>query len=265
VACLFCFRWWPLLPTVAIGFLAVVAVIMTVRADHFSHGERIVYILIAFALFIVEMKAVYKDREEHDKEQSELRTREEEARKAEQQAFNGLLQTGKTLFANTQDIQALAKKSLENITGGDSFPYVAPQPSYDQVPLVVWNKGNQVLSGVTLTIAHTQEPNWGDAFYRPIFIGTIGPHDHMPVPNITLSPVLRKSGDDNYWIMISAQNGTVSQSLFCRRSKKGWWEWSFRVDRPIYTQKKIKGELTTVTTEKLLMFRPWPDDPAQQH
>jgi hypothetical protein len=72
VVCLY-FRWFPPIPTVAIGFLGVVAAIMAVRADHFSPGERVIYVLIAFALFIVEMRAVYSDREQHDKEQAALR------------------------------------------------------------------------------------------------------------------------------------------------------------------------------------------------
>lgn len=264
VACLFSFQWWPLVPTVAIGFLGVVAVIMAVRADSFRRGEKVVYVLIAFALFIVEMRAVYRDRDEHDKQQSELRQRGDAARDAERESFAKLLQAGKDLFSNTQQIETLAKRSLENVTGGNSYAYVSPQLGYPEVPLVVWNNGDQVLSGVTLTIAHTQEPNWGESFFRPIFIGTIGPHGHAPVP-MFLSPTLEeKSGQDNYWIMISAQNGTVSQSLFFRKAKTGTgWASSFLVDKPIFTHKKIKGEMTTITTNKRLMYRGWSDEPAK--
>src|SRR5258708_31144941 len=92
VACLVYFRlWWPPIPTVAIGILGVVAVIMTVRADKFSHGERAIYVMLAFSLFVVEMEAVYKDRDQHDKEQAKLRIEETEARKKESDSFAALI------------------------------------------------------------------------------------------------------------------------------------------------------------------------------
>src|SRR5882762_5109494 len=95
VVCLFWFRLWPPIPTVAVGSLGFVAALMTVRADHFTHTERVVWIAISFALFVVEMRAVYKDRDEHDRQQAELRTRENEARKTEQDSFAKLLKESK--------------------------------------------------------------------------------------------------------------------------------------------------------------------------
>lgn len=93
VACLYSYEFGYFIPTVAIGFLAVVAAIMAVRADHFTHGERVVYVLIAFALFFVEMQAVYRDRDEHDRQQAELRIKGDNARKEEHDSFMALLET----------------------------------------------------------------------------------------------------------------------------------------------------------------------------
>jgi hypothetical protein len=253
-------------PGIAVGLLALAATLMAVRTDNFTHAEKAVWVVICLVLCVVELKTIYRDRDQHDKQQAELQTQEDAARRVERNSFANLLNAEKALFSDTQNIETLAKKALENVTGGDSFAYVAPQRGYDQIPLIVWNHGDQVLSGVTITIAHTEEPNWGDAFYRPIFIGTIGPHDHAPIPNTFLSPKLDdKTGQDNYWIMISAQNGTVSQSLWFRKAKSGALPWacSFQVARPIYTHKRIKGEMTNVTTMKPLMYRAWSDEPAK--
>ncbi|MGB8063238.1 MAG: hypothetical protein WCF26_15190 [Candidatus Sulfotelmatobacter sp.] len=82
VACLFWFQyrpeWGTLGPGVAIAFLAVAAVIMAVRADYLKHSEAIVWILIAFVLFWIEMRSISEDRFNHDAQQAEIRTREQE-------------------------------------------------------------------------------------------------------------------------------------------------------------------------------------------
>lgn len=115
VVCLFCFQWWPLIPTVAIGFLGVVAAIMTVRADHFTHAERVVYILIAFALFIIEMTAVYRDRDEHDRQQTDLRMREGQARKEERDSFAKLLTQGQTSIKQSDAAQRQQNKQFSTL------------------------------------------------------------------------------------------------------------------------------------------------------
>ncbi len=120
VVCLIWFRWsWPILPTVALGILSVVAVIMTVRADRFSHGERVIYVLIASALLMVEMTAIYAERDRHDKEQGDLRTRESEARKKESEEFAALIQNGNKLFENQEQMFA-------EITGVGSYLFMMP-------------------------------------------------------------------------------------------------------------------------------------------
>ena len=45
------------------------------------------------------------------------------------------------------------EESINNITGANAFPYVAPQPSFgDSIPLIIWNAGDYPLIGVTVTI-----------------------------------------------------------------------------------------------------------------
>jgi hypothetical protein len=277
VGCLFCFQWWPLIPTVAIGFLGVVAAVMTVRGlrpERFSLGEQVFYLLIIFCLFIVEMRSVYKDRDRHDKEQSQMQLKEEEARAKESASFAALVREGHGLLASMQHVDTLEEEALKNITGGDSFAYVSPQNfSGEQFAGLVWNNGEQALIGLTLTIAHTSDPVqvWGAAFFKPIFIGTVGPHDHAPIPEFVFQPRADiKTGQDNYWIMLSAQNGTVQQSLYFRRNKlhPERWAYSFQVERLHDTEKpqreknltKIDNRPRKQPSQELLLFRAWSDD-----
>jgi hypothetical protein len=143
VACLFAFQWWPLIPTVAIGFLAVVAVIMTVRADHFTHVERVVYVLIAFALFFVEMRAIYRDREDHDREQAEARERETKSFEAIAHGIEGAIQQGQRDFADTmrksEAIMSRVGDSIKVQTGGDSFAFITFTAEQAQAFEMHWN------------------------------------------------------------------------------------------------------------------------------
>lgn len=101
---------------------------MTVRADRFSHGEKVVYVMIAFALFFVEMKAIYKDREDHDREQSEARKRENDSFAIIASGIEGAItQSQKDFKATTKKSDAImggVSDSIKSQTGGDSFAYI---------------------------------------------------------------------------------------------------------------------------------------------
>jgi hypothetical protein len=138
---------------------------------------------------------------------------------------------------------------------------------------IVWNNGEQALVGLTLTIAHVSDPIevWSAAFSQPIFIGTVAPHDHAPIPNFYFQPRTdTKSGQDNYWIMLAAQNGTAQQSIYFRRSKMNstLWAYSFQVVRAHYSEKPQKEKMQMEIDDtprkgprqELLLFRNWTDD-----
>jgi hypothetical protein len=129
LVCLYFHEFGLFIPTVAIGFLAVVAVIMTVRANHFTHVERVVYVVIAFALFFVELKAVYKDRDEHDRQQAEARDREERNFRKIVSDLTSAVQQNEREFHETMTrsnaILAGVGDSIGTQTGGDSFAFIS--------------------------------------------------------------------------------------------------------------------------------------------
>jgi hypothetical protein len=228
--------------------------------------EKLAWLCLLAAFLYVTNSAIDLDR-------NSLSAIEETRRIEETRAFASI---GKGIEASISDsdrnFNATIGKTNEvlgNITGGKSFGFVVPQAFGKLVPLLVWNNGDKALTGVTITIARTQEADWGDSFYKPIFIGTIGPHDHAPVPlpHYLAPEVDEKSGEDHYWIMIAAQNGTVSESLYFRKDKRGIvpWAYSYRVEKQTVRRGKINGVIANIGTSILLLHRDWSDEKDQPH
>ncbi len=257
---------WPFCPGVFIAILAFLAAAVTFRKDP-GPRERAVWIFVFLGLMSAEVWMMGIDRNANE-------TKERKAEQTQLQGFSDIGDGIKAAIAESdRNFNATIGKTnqvLLNITGGKSFGYIVPQFGGGEVaPLIVWNHGDQPLSGVTITIARTQDPNWGNAFYQPIFIGTIGPHDHAPVPGFLNLRFEEKSGMDNYWIMISAQNGTVSQSLTFRKDRTGKraWAYSYQVTKPV-TLTKPRGPIPKgATIMQPLLTRAWSDEvePVEPH
>jgi hypothetical protein len=220
-------------PGYAVTILGVAAVVMAVRAAKFSRGEEIAWIIIAIALCVVEIRAIRHDRDVAANDQAEVRKREEENFRTiasglqksidnSQTQFAATMSQAKAILAKTQSVSTLTERNLQNITGGESFAFVRPQveaAGKGPIGLVVWNHGNEVLTGVTVAFSRTNDPNWGSEFFNRFVVGTIAPHDGAMIP-VTLTPQLGDNGIDHYWLMVSAQNGTVDETLDFRESKK---------------------------------------------
>jgi len=260
----------PLPPGYAVTALAVAAAVMTVLGE-MKGKEKLAWIGVLFAFLLLELNSITVERKAQEDIQKQAR--------AEQLQHFGEIgnRIRESIVESDKNFSATMGKTnqvLENITGGDSFAYVSPQNfSGDRFAGVVWNNGEQALSGLTLTIAHTSEPDWGGSFFRPIFIGTIGPHEYAPIPNFIFQPKAdEKTGQDNYWIMLSAQNGTASQSLWFRRDRNNPanWAYSFQVSKQILTDKPQSERLMfksgkargRITKYKLLLYRAWSDELA---
>jgi hypothetical protein len=113
-------------PGVAMAFLAIAATYMAVRGSDSTRIEGAVWIVISFCLFVAEMHFIGVERQSHDAEQAELRTREETTRKEQNQSFGRLIEDGKHVFKALDTETALTAKNLEHITGGDGYCWVVP-------------------------------------------------------------------------------------------------------------------------------------------
>ncbi len=267
----FCIYWYFHLPLPNKAVLILTGVTVVMALLEMRPTNKAVYLLLVICLMFIENRAINKDHA--DLVASEEGRREEENARFEtivnglrtsidngQRQFSATMNGAKELLNETRSIAELSEKSLKNLTGGRSFPYISPQVwgSPDApVPLVVWNHGNEILTGVSVAISHTSDPNWADEFMTHYSVGTLGPHDMFELP-VVLSPQLRPDGQDHYWVQISAQNGTVDEGIFFRKSKKypGHWDVCFHVNS------RVKVSRTT-TKFPPLMARGWSDEGGQ--
>jgi hypothetical protein len=249
--------WYPPVG-VFIGVLGLLGIVVPLFRDIAKIGkwERALWTFVFFALVLLELRSIYHDRDKHDEEQA----------KASAEQLEGFQKVGKDIERaiaesnrNFNTTIGRTNAILENITGGISFPYAVPQVAVVPMPLIVWDKGNNQLSGVSIKIGRMSDPipKWGNDLLSPIFLGTIAPHDSSPVPGYRLTPTIDSSSqEDQYWIWLSAQNGTVYETLSFRKSKRDarYWAFKLRVDRHVPTPGGGYDDT-------ILMNRGWTDEP----
>ncbi len=201
-------------PGYAIGVLSVLAAIMSVHlAKRISSGEQAVWFLLFGAFLIIEFHAIRKDR-------ADIALHEDQRRKQQDGEFKETMQRAESILQTTQTVGKLAQENLENITGGNSFPYAIPQGNGPAFSLALFDYGNDVLSGVSMTIARTADPEWGKEGSKPILVGSLAPYV-LTSTSASVTPRLDpKTGMDSFWIFLYAQNGMVDETLRFRQSAK---------------------------------------------
>jgi hypothetical protein len=259
-----CFAWplyKPIVPGVAIGFLGVVAAIMAVRAERFTKVEIGVWILICFGLFFVEIDSVYKDRDEHDKQQAKSRAEELDARQKQERSFSDLLRAARDLLGTTQTVSKLAKNTLENITGEGSVGYIVPQWNGT---FALHNDGQHILSVATVIIEHHFEK-----VYQSGSVGTVPANELVVLPSAQI-PSLDFLRGDSLTSFITAQNGEFSEVITFRRGTKGRpFEYRFEVRKHIELCRPDKhpNESSLIdcphglSEDRLVYMRNWSDEP----
>jgi len=270
----FCTYWYwhPPAPNKAVLVLTGVTVVMALL--DMSTGHKAVYLLLVICLMFIENRAINKDRGDAAAAESQRRLAENKqfqtiadgitaSIQASQGQFEATMQQAGKILGTTQQVGKLAQKNLESVTGGDSYAYAVPQGGGPVIALVLHNWGNNILSGVSMTIASMEDPNWGNELFNPVTIGTIAPHGFASVPKLISPRLDTKSGIGSFWMFISAQNGMVDEMLQFRQSRKSpnTLAYSFTVTRhfqfdrlgkPIFGSKSVKRVMT----------RGWSDEPA---
>jgi hypothetical protein len=153
-------------------------------------------------------------------------------------ALNTSLQ--QQLLGESSRIAKLAQESFRTITGANSFPYLAPQPSAypSPIPLFVWDYGKYMLTGVTISIR-----DWKDFSYyqTPVDVGVLHPGWGKPLP-LMLQPKLDdKTGEAIYLVDFYTQSEFFTQILHVRKSHDGkWWAFKFWVQVHKFAARKEK-------------------------
>jgi len=140
-------------PGLAIGLLGAGAVIVAVRTDHLTLWEKIGWVCVAFLLFAVEIKAIYHDRDEHDKE---VQAAQERGEKNFREIAGGIAQAIHQSQQNFDAVMSSTNNLLEFNLGGDSICFMMLEPGVlawksQAVPMFT-HKGKYPLYGVKANV-----------------------------------------------------------------------------------------------------------------
>jgi cell division protein FtsB len=256
-ACL-CLHWYftPPSPGKAIGALAVVAGIMSVR--EMKVLGRILWVALLVFLLIAEFHAIDKDRTENQESQKKFFEAQQQGfDHTAQQAAHNFAATTQTLATSISDLDALltttqqvanlAQTNLLNLTGGNSFAYVIPGTALipgvvpaNAFSVTLVNQGKYPLTGLSVAIAHVLDESFNGSSLRRTDLGLSTPYDagSLQGKGQKLLPYhmepLRDDprGNPHYAIEINAQNGEVREDLWLKPGVNGvGWAYKFVVKK----------------------------------
>lgn len=156
------------------------------------------------------------------------------------------------LLGQTSQISQLAEESFRNITGANSFPYVAPQPAPypGPVSLFVWDHGKYMLNGVSLKIESMDNPN---PFTPAIDVGVLHNGWGRPLSTVIQPNPDAKSGEDIWTIEMYTQSDVFTEIVHFRKSADSkWWANKFWVQKTKFGPRKEKA----TPLAKLPVLRP---------
>jgi hypothetical protein len=227
------FLWWryPPAPGKAVLLLGVVAAIVTIQPQ-MTGIQRLVWLVVVFALFGVEYRAIDRDRYIHDKEQAEARTKEtqnfqgiaggiKQAIQESQKQFDATMNRSDQVMGLQVNALNGLSTNLSTLTGGDSFCYLAFVPGQQFLAFV--HMGQFPLYGVSARIVELDSSNKAkqeNLMGVTVAIGDMIQH-HASVQ--TLSSGIGNAPDYfNANIFFTARNGDWTELLREQRIKDKW-------------------------------------------
>lgn len=242
-----------------LAFLGVIVPWLFRPPERMGRSEKAIWTSVLFVLVFLEVRTLYLDRDQHDREQAQARCEQierfgqiadgiKQSIDQSQKQYEGTISHVDGVLSTTQNVAALAKKNLESITGGSSFAYVIPftgipPSSFPRVrdPLLTFmivNQGPDILTGVSVTIAKIvkQYPHGAitSGEVAPVLVGNLGPHASQPVPDTYIHErgLSADSRMNHYECFITAQNGTIREEIYLRLAKSGiGWAYQIEVEK----------------------------------
>ena len=243
-----CYAYWqlfPIIPGASIAVLAFVAVIMTVRADKFSAAERVVWVVLGFAIMVFEIRTLYLDRQNNDEQHLSENRKQQQEFEATLREFERQSGQVNSVLETTRGVASLAKKSLESVTGGDSYAFAVPDnyEGHNILSISIRNAGRNPLTGIEVRISEvlsdTCKPNekkcpitldLGQMY--PIAVGNLSGRGAEILPRPIDAGTQEKP--KHYQIRISAQNGYAIEDLRFRSATRGF-AYKFTVYKSVST------------------------------
>ena len=265
-----CYGYWifsPIAPGEAIAVLGAVAVILTVRADLFTKLERVIWVVIGFALLWGELAVIKENEAEQTREKQEQARQFRDTLLAfqdlHQQNVNQL-NSMQGILSETKKAGAAAEDALANITGGNSYPEFALGEAIGPLPAIIqgFSFKQTVIEFNAFAMVHGTHPlhNVSVQWDTPLEGKT---HDYGTLlPNSgTLSGILIRFRSTETKIIvpmfITASNGSyVQMILFLKTGDK--WTWSTRLYRGIDKSKKLISGWSATDFPKDYQDTDWP-------
>jgi hypothetical protein len=232
--------WLPL-PGVSVAILGAMVAIMSLRPK-MGPLEKSGWILIIFVMLLTEIHSIRVDRVSHDAEQKTIRDAENaqfagiacslrDSITTSNDQYSSTITHVEGVLSTTQFVAGLAKKNLQNVTGGNSFAYLVPQPVEGAIGYSanLFNGGKEVLTGITVRITPVrgkrgtgEEDYWIDpSASHAIPMNTLGPNAHALLSDYWVHPLENGVLITHFLAIITAQNGDVYQDIFFRPAAKG--------------------------------------------
>jgi hypothetical protein len=242
-------------PGKAIAILGAAAVLMAVRGELMGHPEKIIWMLLVFALLYIEIRAIDKDRTDNQNQQASMRTEEtrnfdkilENNRlgiaailEGQRVKFEATMQQFATSQSHTERQFAATMSEFKEITktetGGDSFCWIDLAVSPDGTGVdIVHHKGKYPLRSVRAWVTDEQKfaqvekahpkdywshprSEWG--FVVPI--GEVWAQQGREHGGVTWRFTDPSSNRQDYNISFTALNGTWVEILRFRRVGTTW-------------------------------------------
>jgi len=149
------------------------------------------------------------------------------------------------VLSRTEEVDTLAQRSLENITGGDSYVAVIPDVAYcgDEITFSVVNRGKNMLTGASLLIT-TQGVFWPgvrnllmDAVSKRLELPTLHPGERMVIDRRVELPPNRPDGDvQPLFIVVGGPSFSTEEFLEFKKTGKDQrqqdaWKYKYEIVR----------------------------------
>ena len=232
--------------------------------------EKLLWVFVLIAFAILEVRAIKRtDQEAREYHESQNRAFNQIAGDLKASIANSAGQYHSTIehvdgvLKQTENLDTLARNSLENITGGDSFIAMIPDLAYsgDEITFSVINRGKSILAGATVLIT-SQGVFWPgvrpllmDAVSKRLALPTMHPGERMIIDRRVNLPTDRPDGDvERLYITIEGPNFSTEEFLNFRKTGhdstgRDAWEYEYSIVRrlPFHLyrsgQKVVKDQL----------------------
>ena len=249
--------WWKWYPYVGF-FIAILAglgvLVPWFRGTEIGKREKALWTVVMVALVALELRSITLDGHQHEREESRARCQQLQsfddiatklaiAITSGEVQFRATMAGVSTVLNETKQAASAAKLAATQVTGGDSYAYVHPSVIYEgqnTIVLNVHNYGNEVLTGVSVSINHVirgaAEPALDNGeiemeSIRPINMGSIAPREGRTIdpPGEFITLIPKPDGTDQYHFWVNAQNAGVSETIDFRHSLNGRG-WAYKID-----------------------------------